>query len=549
MSSLAQLLGIKRSPRSATELRMLRPTAIACAVSLLVASSAAQAQEMTGATSQDPQVVTVTGFRGSLMQAQSIKKNNSSIVEAVSAEDIGKLPDTSIAETLARIPGLAGERVAGRTSGISVRGFKEDYVGTTLNGRELLGIGNNRGVEFDLYPAEIMSGAVVYKAPDATLSAMGIGGTVDLRTTRPLDAKPSTTVNASYEKGSLESNNPDYKNTGYRFAFADSRRFANDTVGLALALAKTNSPSQSEQNGLWGWSRNASFGNAFTPNGINVASSSSVLTRETASAVLQFKPNNKTNITLDALAINFRDQGIRRGFIQALPDGTIGQVVNGVAQSGTSGPFNSVIRSDPTDKQGSLRTHGVNMKLAVNDQWQAKFDMARSNTSKHDEIGESYAGNGRAGLSTQGPGTIRSWETTSKGLRFSNSNVNFADYDLVRLAGPQAWGGSLAPISQLQTSVSGNPAVGFTQAQDGFVNNAVFEESLDTVRLEAVGKLDFGWVNSVNFGVLYSDRQKSKDNQGYYLTANTWPKDGPIPESARRGVADLSWAEIGRAHV
>ncbi|QYF91814.1 TonB-dependent receptor [Massilia sp. PAMC28688] len=488
----------------------------------------------------------MTGFRASLMQAQSIKKNSSSIVEAVSAEDIGKLPDTSIAETLARIPGLAGERVAGRTSGISVRGFKEDYVGTTLNGRELLGIGNNRGVEFDLYPAEIMSGAVVYKAPDASLSAMGIGGTVDLRTTRPLDAKPSTTLNASYEKGSLESNNPDFKNTGYRFAFADSRRFAGDTVGLAIALAKTNSPSQSEVNGMWGWSRNANFGDAYTPNGIEVYSRSQLLTRDTASAVLQFKPNNKVNVALDALMINFRDEGIRRGIIQALPDGTIGQVVNGVAQSGTSGPFNAVLRSDPTDKKGTLRTYGVNMKLAVNDQWQAKFDMAHSDTSKHDEIGESYAGNGRAGLATQGPGTTRSWETTSKGLRFSNNSINFADYNLVRLAGPQAWGGSLAPISQLQTSVSGNPAIGFAQAQDGFVNNAVFEESLDTVRLEAVGKLDLGWINAVNVGMLYSDHAKSKDNQGYYLTANTWPNDGPIPESARRGVADLSWAGLGQ---
>jgi len=163
---------------------MFRPTAIACAVALLAASGATQAQDTTEAASPDAAVVVVSGFRASLMKAEAIKRNSSTIVEAVTAEDIGKLPDTSIAESLARIPGLAGERVAGRTSGISVRGFKEDYVGTTLNGRELLGIGDNRGVEFDLYPAEIMSGAVVYKAPDASLGVMGIGGTVDLRTTR-----------------------------------------------------------------------------------------------------------------------------------------------------------------------------------------------------------------------------------------------------------------------------------------------------------------------------------------------------------------------------
>ncbi|OYU44646.1 MAG: hypothetical protein CFE44_11835, partial [Burkholderiales bacterium PBB4] len=154
---------------------------------LLAAGGAAQAQVApapAAAASQANEVITVTGFRASLMKAQVIKQGSTTIVESLTAEDIGKLPDSSIAESLARIPGLAGERVGGRTRGLSVRGFKEDYVGTTLNGRELLGIGDNRGVEYDLYPAEIMSGAVVYKAADASLGAMGIGGTVDLRTTR-----------------------------------------------------------------------------------------------------------------------------------------------------------------------------------------------------------------------------------------------------------------------------------------------------------------------------------------------------------------------------
>lgn len=546
MSSPAQSLGMQRPPRSSTEARLLRPTAIACAVSLLVASGMAQAQDSTEAANADAQVVVVSGFRASLMKAEAIKRSSSTIVEAVTAEDIGKLPDTSIAESLARIPGLAGERVAGRTSGISVRGFKEDYVGTTLNGRELLGIGDNRGVEFDLYPAEIMSGAVVYKAPDASLSAMGIGGTVDLRTTRPLDGKGSTTVNASYEKGSLASNNPDYKNRGYRFAFSDSRHFAKDTVGLAIALAKTNSPTQSEEMGVWGWNPNPNFGNVLTPNGMTVYSHSSVLTRETASAVLQFKPSNTVNIAFDALLINFRDQGIKRGLQQNLPDGTIGPVVNGVAQSGRSGAYNTVLRADPTDKQGTLRTYGVNMKLAVSDRWQVKFDMAHSDTTKTDETGESYAGVGRPGLSTTGAGTVRDWAVTPTGLMFSNNSTDFADYNLVRLAGPQAWGGSLAPIPGLQTSVSGNPLVGYAQAQDGFVNTAVFDEYLNSVRLEATGKLDFVWVNAINFGLLYSDHKKSKNNHGYFLTADTWPNDGPIPESARRGVADLSWAGLGQ---
>ena len=317
-------------------------------------------------------------------------------------------------------------------------------------------------------------------------------------------------------------------------------------MGLAIALATTHSPTESQENGLWGWSQNPSFGGAWTPNGIAVFSHSSLLTRNTASAVLQLKPNDKVDVAIDALLINFRDQGIKRGFIEALPDGTIGSVSNGVAQSGRTGGFNSVIRSDPTDKKGTLRTYGVNMNLAVTDKWKAKFDMAHSETTKSDEVGESYAGVGRAGLSTQGPNTTRSWTTTPNGLIFSNNTTNFADYNLIRLAGPQSWGGSLAPIASLQTSVSGNPSVGPAQAQDGFVNTGVFDEHLNSVRLEAVGKLDLGWVRTVNFGLAYSDHAKSKNNHGYFLTANTWPLDGPIPVGARKGVADLSWAGLGQ---
>ena len=86
------------------------------------------------------EVIQVTGIRGSLQRAQAIKMSSNSIVEAISAEDIGKLPDTSIAESLARLPGVTGERRNGRTSGLSVRGFNENYVGTSLNGLSLIHI-------------------------------------------------------------------------------------------------------------------------------------------------------------------------------------------------------------------------------------------------------------------------------------------------------------------------------------------------------------------------------------------------------------------------
>src|SRR6056300_1689680 len=205
-----------------------KPALMSIAVASAVASSAvAVAQE------QVMEEVTVTGIRASLMRAQAVKMDSSSIVEAISAEYIGKLPDSSIAESLARLPGLAGERRGGRTSGISVRGFKEDFTGTTLNGRELIGIGDNRGVEYDLYPSEIMTGAVVYKSADAALVTQGVVGTVDLRTVRPLDAPASVTVNATFEQTGRSSDNPDYDENGGRYAVSFVDQFADDTIGVA----------------------------------------------------------------------------------------------------------------------------------------------------------------------------------------------------------------------------------------------------------------------------------------------------------------------------
>ena len=128
----------------------------------------------------------MTGIRAGIESAISVKRDSTSIVEAISAEDIGKLPDVSIAESIARLPGLAAQRVAGRAQVISVRGLSPDFSTTLLNGREMVSTGDNRSVEFDQYPSELVSGVTVYKTPDAGLVGQGLSGTMDMQTVRPL---------------------------------------------------------------------------------------------------------------------------------------------------------------------------------------------------------------------------------------------------------------------------------------------------------------------------------------------------------------------------
>ena len=131
--------------------------------------------------------IVVTGIRESVQDSISIKRREASMVEAVSAEEIGKLPDVSIAESIARLPGITAQRVRGRAQIVSIRGFSPDFTTVLLNGRQQASSGYNRAVEFDQYPSELLASVVVYKTPDASISGMGLAGTVDLRTIRPLE--------------------------------------------------------------------------------------------------------------------------------------------------------------------------------------------------------------------------------------------------------------------------------------------------------------------------------------------------------------------------
>ena len=139
---------------------------------------------------KEVEVIEVKGFRASLVKAINTKRFSPEVVESVSAEDIGKLPDSSIAESIARLPGLAAQRLDGRASRVTIRGFGEDHVGTTFNGREQVSITDNRGAELDLYPSEIMSAVTVYKTPSADLEASGLAGVIDLQTIKPLSLDP-----------------------------------------------------------------------------------------------------------------------------------------------------------------------------------------------------------------------------------------------------------------------------------------------------------------------------------------------------------------------
>src|SRR5690606_19954367 len=170
--------------------------ALAVGVAMVLAAATASAQEANTASS-DPielDTVQVTGLRGSLMRAQDLKQDAEQIIDSVTAQDIGALPDRSVTETLKRVSGVTVTGFAARDdtdhfsaegSGVMIRGLT--FVRGELNGRDVFSANGGRGISFEEVPAELMAGVDVYKNPSAEIIEGGLGGTVNLRTRMPFD--------------------------------------------------------------------------------------------------------------------------------------------------------------------------------------------------------------------------------------------------------------------------------------------------------------------------------------------------------------------------
>jgi len=132
--------------------------------------------------------IIVTGIRASLENALVEKRNATTIKEVILAEDIGKLPDQNLAEVLENLPGIQITRTAGVGTGVQIRGTNDNR--TEINGVTTVGSGSGRsGISFEDVPAAMIAGVEVIKAPDAKTIEGAIGGTINLRTIRPLDLK------------------------------------------------------------------------------------------------------------------------------------------------------------------------------------------------------------------------------------------------------------------------------------------------------------------------------------------------------------------------
>ena len=213
-----------------------RKTMLAALVAELVALPV-MAQSTDDTASVDPSSrVVVSGIRASLSSSLNTKRMQDGVVDAVSAEDAGKFPDTNIAESLQRVTGVQIQRNNGEGRYISVRGLGPEFNNVLVNGRTMTSDTGGREFSFDLLASDLISKALVYKTSQAFLPEGGIGSTVDIQTARPLSGKvgQSSVINVSDSYDSNSKKNTPNLSGMYSYANADR------TFGVAASLSYTD---------------------------------------------------------------------------------------------------------------------------------------------------------------------------------------------------------------------------------------------------------------------------------------------------------------------
>lgn len=513
-------------------------TGAATGLALFAFAGSAWAQEGPAETEE----MVVTGIRASIENSIGLKKSSSSIVEVISAEDIGKLPDVSIAESLARLPGLTAQRLNGRAQVISIRGLAPDFTTALLNGREQVSTGDNRGVEFDQYPSELLSGVVVYKTPDAALIGQGLAGTVDLRTVRPLEfGRRALAVNARYEWNEIGALNAGTEDSGERYSISYIDQFMDGRLGIALGYAHISSPYQAERFNAWGYP-NAGPDGALVIGGAKPYVQSSKLERDGYMGVVEFRPVDDVTMTLDVFYSEFQFEEILRGIelplawggSQGACPGTIdvcrpgpvlsgATVTNGLVTSGTYSNVKGVVRNDANTRDSTLFSIGFNTEARV-DAWTFKVDVQASSVDRKDVVLETYAGTGQ-GINGA-LDTLQFTTSPGTGTRFTPT-LNYADYGLIQLTSPQGWGSDVIPGGQA-----------------GYLNSPSIEDELRAIRLNVAREVDLPFIASVEAGINVTGREKSFRADEFFLGLQGGATAVAVPTEFRLGTTALDFLGI-----
>ena len=456
------------------------------------------------AATEEVQQITVSGIRASVRNALASKEASNSMIEAIASEDIGKLPDTTIAESLARLPGLSSGLDRGNASQIVARGMGPRFIGATLNGRELASTEPARAVRFEQFPSESLSGATVYKTQSAEITEGGIATTIDLQTVQPLKfngRQISLRADALYYP--MGDQIPGAKSKTPRVGGVYIDQFNNNTLGVALAFSYQDQPSLQKNIRHWGFNEDHSAdlnGDGKidkTPWGFGDDVKRGTDKRTSLLGKVEWKASPNALITGDVYyakaaidepglqhwtgdvgnwdgwqKANYSNIDIRNGYV-------VGATVKDVGL--TTNDYKWV--QDNTNVAG-----GINGKFTIGD-WKVETDLSTSRAKRDSQWRD-----------------LRLFAKNNSTLTWSFTGDDRQVYALGQDSGnPAAFG---APTMYVDT--------------DGHL-----KDELNGFHLNAARGVDWGAVSRIKFGARFTDREKS-----YNQTTWSVSPTGTIPDSA-----------------
>ena len=371
------------------------------ALALGAGASAAIAQ--TAPAKDDSTVVVVTGIRGSLQKAMTVKKKAVGVVDAISSEDIGKFPDNNLAAAVQRVPGISISRTStGKASQVTIRGFGPSFNETLIDGRQASSGNGNRSFDFSGVGADFVGEVDVLKTPDASMSSGAIGATINIKYPKPLDrpglhfaVTASADENAKAKKAT--------PNGGILF----SDTFADGKFGILADIASSDLKTLTNhvQNQGWG-------GFLLAPSQLKGAAAGASTTgsipawftqdygvfqedndehRTDGRLVLQWRPSENLLVTLNDDYSKDWSTGHQYGYAIWFNSGSLQNVTQ--SPDGTITSF--VQNASPTDIDANTTySHvennevGLNVKWTVNDKFHVEFDadQADSKRNPHGEL-------------------------------------------------------------------------------------------------------------------------------------------------------------------
>jgi iron complex outermembrane receptor protein len=475
----------------------LSPVAAGCAVLLSTLVQPAFAQ--TAPAADAVQSVTVSGIRRGIEDAISVKKDASSIVEAISAEDIGKLPDTTIAESLARLPGLTTQRTKdGNASTVSIRGLGPDFAGYLLNGREQTSTGDSRAVDLSAYPAELIAGATVYKTTDSTVMGAGLAGTIDQQLIDPL-AFGKRTIAVKYQK-TKNGLGLEAQGQGHRESVTYIDQFLNRTLGVAIGYVRQTSDSSQYEFGTWGdytgpvTTTNGSTVTAKVPggSGYNATTRNIRDDRKGVAAIIAFKPNRDFNSQIDMFWSKIDDY-TKLSEIQVPGTGvfTNATVANGIATSATMSNVGLIDRNEGILDNDTIKSIGWKTNLKLGNGWSTMLDLSHNSADRIERDVEYYGGTPtNAGL------TLTGLDGHIPTMAYGNS---LTDPNTMAVRNQCGWSG-----------IANNSACG-SISQAGYYKGPTIRDQVNAIRLEAKYEIpENSYFSNLRFGANFTDRTKKR---------------------------------------